>query len=168
MARRVGTISLVILTAALLQGAVFARTIFGVSPDLLMVVVISIALLEGPAAGATVGFAGGLLRDLLLVAPKGLSGLAYLITGYAVGAARPYVQSSSVLVPVAAICAGSFVSGMLYEVLQILLGRPPVSMGHEIRSILLTTLYNTLLTPFVYPTVRKIVESYQRDKVYRW
>lgn len=166
--KRFAVISLVMLTAALLQTTVFARTFFGVAPDLLLVVVISLALTEGPVTGAVSGFSGGLLRDLLLNSPKGLTGLAYLIVGYAVGIGRPYVQSTSVFVPVAAIFVGSFAGSVLFEVLQALLGRGNIPFDHEVRVVLLTAVYNTLMTPFVYPLIRKLTAVYSREKVYRW
>jgi hypothetical protein len=32
----------------------------------------------------------------------------------------------------------------------------------------LVILYNTLLTPFVYPLVRKVADRYRPERVYRW
>jgi len=166
--RRVGIFVLAIVSAVLLQTTVFAKTLFGVAPDLVLVVVISFALLEGPMAGATSGFFGGLLRDLLLNAPKGLTGLSYLLVGYAVGRIRPYVQSMSVFVPIAAIFLGSVAGTGLYEILQGLLGQQTVSWAMGARVVVLTAVYNTLLAPLVYPVIRRIVGLYQTEKVYRW
>lgn len=168
--RRFAVFSLVLLTAVLLQTTFFARyvTLFGITPDLVLVVVISLAILEGPTVGATSGFGGGLLRDLLVAAPKGLTGLAYLIVGYVVGIVRPYVQSTSVVVPVLGIFAGSLVGTALYVVLTVLLGEPVYSIVRVAQVVLLTAVYNTLLVPFVYPVVRKITSVYKTEKVYRW
>ncbi|MCA1839743.1 MAG: rod shape-determining protein MreD [Actinomycetota bacterium] len=166
--KKVAFFTLIILTAELLQSTLFARSFFGVAPDLLLVVVISFALLEGPTTGAMAGFSAGLLRDLLLDAPKGITGLAYLIVGYVVGSVRPYVQSMSVFVPVAGILGGSLFGSALYEILRALLGQQSLSFGRQLRVVLLTAVYNTLLTPFVYPVIRKVVETYNREKVYRW
>lgn len=166
--RRIAIFTLIILTAELLQSTLFARAFFGVAPDLLLVVVISFAILEGPTSGAIAGFSAGLLRDLLLDAPKGITGLAYLLVGYVVGAIRPYVQSMSVFVPVAGIFSGSLFGSALYEILRALLGQQNLPLSRQLRVVILTATYNTLLAPFVYPVVRKVVESYQREKVYRW
>lgn len=168
--RRFAVFSLVLLTAVLLQTTFFARyvTLFGITPDLILVVVISFAILEGPTVGATSGFGGGLLRDLLVAAPKGLTGLAYLIVGYGVGIVRPYVQSTSVVVPVLGIFAGSLAGSFLYVVLTVLLGEPIHSPARVAQVVFLTAAYNTLLVPFVYPVVRKITSVYKSEKVYRW
>ena len=168
--RRFAVFSLVLLTAVLLQTTFFARyvTLFGITPDLILVVVISFSILEGPTVGATTGFGGGLLRDLLVAAPKGLTGLAYLIVGYAIGIGRPYVQSTSVLVPVIGVFVGSLAGSALYVILTALLGEPVFSLARIGRVVLLTAIYNTLLVPFVYPVVRKIASVYKAEKVYKW
>ena len=168
--RRFAVFSLVLLTAVLLQTTFFARyvTLFGITPDLILVVVIAFSILEGPTVGATTGFGGGLLRDLLVAAPKGLTGLAYLIVGYAIGIGRPYVQSTSVLVPVIGIFVGSLAGSALYVILTALLGEPVFSLTRIGRVVLLTAVYNTLLVPFVYPVVRKIASVYKTEKVYKW
>src|SRR5438309_10560637 len=109
MRRSVGT-SLLILTALLLQTTLLPHlALFRVAPDLMLVVVICIGLVRGPSSGATAGFAGGMLRDLLLDAPTGLSALAYVSVGYVVGAIRPYVQSSNIAVLVVGVFAASVV-----------------------------------------------------------
>lgn len=167
--RRLAVLLLMMLTAVIFQTTVFARaTLLGVSPDLILVVVISLGLLEGPTVGATAGFGGGLLRDLLLEAPKGVTGLAYLIVGYAVGSIRPFVQSTSVVLPVAGVFLGSFSGSLLYVVVSILLGQAPDPVTRILRVVLLTSVYNTLLVPFVYPMVRRLGAIYPKEKVFRW
>src|SRR5438105_12938353 len=161
MRRSLGT-SLVILTALILQTTVLGHVaLFRVSPDLLLVVVISVALARGPSAGAVAGFAGGVLRDLLLDAPTGLSALAYLTVGYVVGAIRPYVQSSSVAVPLIGVFAGSVVGTAFYTMLTLLLGVPAQPVDRLAQVILLTGVYNTLLVPFAYPLVRRVAAGGQ-------
>jgi rod shape-determining protein MreD len=154
MRRSVGT-SLVILTALILQTTVLPHVaLFRVAPDLLLVVVISVALARGPSAGAVAGFAGGVLRDLLLDAPTGLSALAYLSVGYVVGAILPYVQSSSVTVPLLGVFAGSLAGTAFYDVLALLLGVRAQPLNRMAQVVVLTAIYNTLLVPFAYPVVR--------------
>lgn len=170
MVRRVAAFGLLLLTAALLQTTLFARylTLFGTTPDLILVVVICFALVEGPMVAASTGFAGGLLRDLLLVAPKGLTSLAYIIVGYLVGTVRPYVQSTGVMVPVLGIFSGSVIGNVIYLTLLALLGEALAPAARLVQLILLGSLYNTLLTPFVYPVVRRVAVSVKPEKVYRW
>lgn len=167
--RRVLVFALTLLTAVLLQTTVFAQLkIAGVSPDLLLAVVISFALLEGPSAGATLGFSGGFLRDLLLDGPTGLTGLSYLVIGYVVGSVRPYIGTNSVLVPAVGVFVGSVAATGLYEVLQPLMGQRTPPFSRAISVVMLTALYNTILVPFIYPSVRRIASFYRPEKVYQW
>lgn len=156
MRRSAGT-SLLILVALIIQTTILPHVaLFHVVPDLLLDVVICVALVRGPSAGAVAGFAGGILRDLLLDAPTGLSALAYLTVGYVVGAVRPYVQSSSVAVPLIGVFAGSVLGTAFYTVLALLLGVPAQPVARVAQVILLTGVYNTLLVPFAYPVVRRV------------
>lgn len=166
MRRNLG-ISGLILAALLIQTTVLPHlALFQVVPDLLLVVVICIGLVEGPSAGAVSGFAAGLLRDFLLNSPTGLSSLAYLAVGYAVGAIRPYVQSSSVAVPLAGVFVGSVVGTAFYIALSLLLGVPAEPLSRLIQVVLLTALYNTLLVPFAYPVVRRLAGRPSTESVF--
>jgi rod shape-determining protein MreD len=167
--RRGAVFGLTILTAVLLQSTLFSRlALFGVSPDLVLAVVICFALIDGPTTGSVLGFSGGLLRDLLLDAPKGLTGLSYLIVGYAAGSIRPYLQSTTVFVPAAGIFVGSLSASALYEILEGMLGRRTGSIDRALVVVLLTAVYNTLLVPFVYPPIKRIAAIYRPEKVVQW
>lgn len=168
--KRFGALALVMLTAVLLQTALLARyvTFFGITPDLVLIIVISLALMEGPTTGAAAGFGGGLLRDFLIRGPVGLGGLAHLLTGYAVGRIRPFVQSTSVFLPVAAVAVGTLAGTALYSLFRVIFDQPTDSFGRVMATIALTALYNTLLVPFVYPVVRAITRLYRKEQVYKW
>jgi rod shape-determining protein MreD len=163
-----GVFSAIMLAAVLLQTTVLPQlTLFGAAPDLVLLVTISMGLHEGPIAGAMVGAAGGLLEDLLLTAITGLTALTYLLVGYAVGKVRPYVQSTSVLVPVTGIFVGTLAAQLTYAALSVLLGGPPSAMDRVLQTSMLTGLYNAIIAPFVYPVVRRAA-SFRTEKTARW
>ena len=88
MTRRVLSIIAIVVTALLLQSTVFAQLkLLGVRPELLYLVTIVIAILEGPQEGAVVGFAGGMAQDFMLNQPKGITALTLTLVGYAAGVA---------------------------------------------------------------------------------
>jgi rod shape-determining protein MreD len=160
--------SAIMLAAVLLQTTVLPQlTLFGAAPDLVLLVTISMGLLEGPVAGAAVGAAGGLLEDLLLTAITGLTALTYLLVGYAVGKIRPYMQSTSVLVPVTGIFVGTVAAQLTYAALSVLLGGPPSAMDRVLQTSMLGGLYNAIIAPFVYPVVRQAA-SFRTEKTARW
>lgn len=83
--RRVGMATL-LLTVLVAQTALFPHLrLFGVIPDLMVVAVVAVAARQGPEVGAVFGFTGGVLVDLFLETPVGLSALAYALVGYGVG-----------------------------------------------------------------------------------
>ncbi|MGZ4154322.1 MAG: rod shape-determining protein MreD, partial [Actinomycetota bacterium] len=64
MLRRTLALTAVIVTSLLLQSTIFAQVkLMGVRPELLYIVTILMAILEGPNEGAIVGFAGGMAQD---------------------------------------------------------------------------------------------------------
>ena len=94
--RRVLLWAAVVLTALLLQSTVFAQVkLAGAKPELIYLITVAMAVLEGPAAGAVAGFAGGMAQDFLLNQPKGITALTLTLLGYAVGMLRSYVASPS-------------------------------------------------------------------------
>ncbi|MCJ7745747.1 MAG: rod shape-determining protein MreD, partial [Actinobacteria bacterium] len=55
-----------VLLAFILQVAVMPQfKLFGVQPDLILVVAVVVAVQEGPVEGAIVGFCGGMMMDIV-------------------------------------------------------------------------------------------------------
>ena len=80
-------VALVIFIVLMVQQTVMvALRIDGAHPDLLWLLPITAALLDGPETGAIVGFWAGLAFDLVLPTPFGLSALVGCVLGYSVGA----------------------------------------------------------------------------------
>src|ERR1700684_1460887 len=79
-------VALVILVVLMVQQTVMvALRVGGAHPDLLWLLPISAALLDGPETGAIVGFWAGLAFDLVLPTPFGLSALVGCVLGFATG-----------------------------------------------------------------------------------
>ena len=117
-------VALVIGLALLVQQAVLVSLRVGTAhPDLLWLLPITAALVDGPETGAIVGFWSGLLFDLVLPTPFGLSALVGALLGYVVGLATAAVDPrASWLKPVAAL-AGSLAADMLFAVLGAIVGQ---------------------------------------------
>jgi rod shape-determining protein MreD len=167
--RRVLSIGIVVVTALLLQSTVFADLrLFGVRPELLYLVTISVALLEGPNEGATVGFASGLAQDFLMNEPKGLTALTLTLLGYAVGMFRQFIVSPSPLVPTIVVAVGTAVGIAFYEIVSALLGNFHEEPTYGVKVALLTAAYNAVLTPILYPLLRRITEGSRPRRVVRF
>ena len=111
MIRRVLAVAAVVVTAVLLQSTIFHDLrLLGVRPELLYLVTIVVAFLEGPGEGAVVGFVSGFAQDLLLNEPKGILALTLTLLGYSIGMLRHYIVSPSPFLPVSTV---TFVSLIL-------------------------------------------------------
>lgn len=167
--RRVVGVALIIVTAVVLQSTVFTELrLFGVRPELLFMVTILLALLGGPSEGAIVGFAGGLAQDFMLNQPKGITALTLTLVGYAAGLARQYIVSPSPLLPTILVAAGTAAGLIFYQVVAFLLGQLDEPFSYAVRVTLLTSLYGAILTPILYPLLRRIIEGSRPTRVVRF
>jgi rod shape-determining protein MreD len=159
----------IVLTALLLQSTVFAQiTLGGAKPELMYLVTVILAFLEGPTSGAATGFAGGMAQDFLLDAHKGITALTLTLLGYVVGTARQYIVTPSPLLPVALVGAATAGGVLFYGMVSYLLGQLPNGPVYLVRVALLSALYNAVLTPFVFPVIRRVAEATRTNKVFRW
>jgi rod shape-determining protein MreD len=162
---RVAATTLLLVTAAVLQTALFpALGLGGFRPNLLLLVVLGVALNDGALPGLRVGFAAGLIADLLTTqAPVGLATLVLTGIGYTVGMARPYLAPGSFTAPLLL----AFVSGLLgtagYGVLSALLGESPVTLPLLVQASLGVALFNTVLAPVVLGIVRRLSERFPAE-----
>ena len=169
MVRRILSLTAVIVTSLLLQSTVFAQVkLLGVRPELMYIVTILMAIIEGPSEGAIVGFAGGMAQDFLLDQPKGITALTLTLLGYAIGLARQYIVSPSPLLPTILVAVGTFAGVIFYEIVSFLLGQLNDPLLFSLRVAFLTAVYNAVLTPLVYPVLRRIFEGSRPKRVVRF
>jgi rod shape-determining protein MreD len=167
--RRVLALAAVIVTSLLLQSTVFSQVkLLGVRPELLYLVTVVVAIIEGPADGAVFGFVGGMAQDFLLDQPKGITALTLTLLGYTIGLARQFIVSPSPLLPTILVAVGTFAGVIFYEVVAFLLGQFDAGLSFSLRVALLTALYNAMLTPLVYPALRRIFEGSRPRRVVRF
>jgi rod shape-determining protein MreD len=115
--------ALVAVVALVLQISVVADLrIAGAIGDLMLVVVVAAALTGGPDRGAAYGFALGVLYDLVLDTPFGLSALTYALVGYSVGLIGAALMRTSGWWPVAIAAGAGVVQAALYTSLGNLIG----------------------------------------------
>lgn len=170
MGRRIAAIGVMIVTGLLLQTTVFSQLrLLGVKPELMYALTVLVAVLEGPSEGAVVGFVGGMAQDFLLnVQPKGLTALTLVLLGYGIGMVRTYVVSSSPLLPSMLVAVGTAAGIAFYQILAFLLGQLSEPIGYAVKVTLLTGAYGAILTPIVFPAVRRVLEGSRPTRVVRF
>jgi rod shape-determining protein MreD len=151
-------LALLIFLAAILQVSFFSQiTLLGAAPEVMPVVIVSIALLGGAVLGASCGFAAGLLLDVLMLQTLGVSSLVLLTTGWLAGRFRESFEISSALTPVVLAGALTLLAASIFTALQLMLGvEAPVSLL-VIREIVVKALLGLLLAVPIYPAVRRLL-----------
>lgn len=167
--RRTLLLAAVVLTALLLQTTVFADIrLLGARPELMYLLTISFAVLEGPASGAVAGFVGGMAQDFLLNQPKGITALTLTLVGYAIGMLRQYIVSPSPVLPVFLVAGGTFAGVLFYGVVSFLLGQLDTTWLYLLRVAALSAVYNGILTPLLFPLLRRAAEGSRSRRIVRW
>jgi rod shape-determining protein MreD len=144
--------AVVLLLALTVQAAVVAELpVAGVRANVVLLVPIVAALLEGPDRGAVAGFVAGVAVDLLVQTPFGLSALAYCLAGYAVGAAQAGVLRASWWLPVVAAVGGSAIGIVAFALVGAVIGVEDVLNLELVRVVAVVGALNALL---VAPALR--------------
>ena len=152
MIRRVFFYSGLFLLSIILQSTLLHFfKIGGVKPDLLLIVVILSAVLNGKKTGAGVGFAYGLLEDILVGKYIGLQALTKMLTGYIVGSLERKVFPDNVLVPVVVGAAGTLIYNLLLFIALFITGSFNVFTPQSFLSLTLAScFYNVCVAVLVY------------------
>jgi rod shape-determining protein MreD len=149
-----------ILVAALLQaGLAPYMAIGGVVPNFLLLVVVTIALVEGPASGASAGFAAGLIFDLLGAGPVGPMVLILTVTGYMAGLLHENMFAEGWLLPLTVLAIASLASTLAYGLMLDLLGAGGPFLLTFFTKILPEALYDTALGLLIYPWLARFLRQ---------
>lgn len=145
------------LLAIVLQTTVFSSfVLWGSYPDLLTVLVVNLGILNGSTEGAWLGFAAGLLQDLLLGRFIGLHAVSLALVGYISGAASQRLYRDNYIVPPFFTLLGTWLGRTLVLVGMALFGKTvPISV-QMIRVIGLSGLYSALVTIVIYRRFAKL------------
>jgi rod shape-determining protein MreD len=161
--------TLLVCIAALVQVSVIQRIdIAGASPDLLVLVVVSVALLTGSIWGSVNGFVAGVAVGCFAALPLGPYALLGTIVGYASGRVGESIVTDDHPAP-------PLIAGMVATAI-IQLGRPLVEyvvnsnaagMSGMWREALVVTALSAILALPVYLGVRRVLASVARRTVAR-
>jgi rod shape-determining protein MreD len=99
----------------------------------------------GPSRGASMGFAAGVVADLFLPTPFGLSALVGTLIGFAGGTATLALDRSSFWLPVVAALAASALYEVIYAVLGSVLGQPQMLHADLVRIVVVVSIANGVL-----------------------
>lgn len=151
---RVGVFVGVILGLYALQTALFASlSLWGVRPDLVLLVVCVIALHRGVAEGAGAGFFAGLLIDLIEGHFIGLGALSKAVAGATVGWFGQGLFGGNAWVPVLMLLVASVTEHTCYLLGLWAFGFPYPFVDGLVHIILPSAWYDALVGTILFPVV---------------
>jgi rod shape-determining protein MreD len=151
-------IALIVVVTIVLQISFFSYlTLFGTTPNVIPLMVVSLGLLGGVMVGAVCGFATGLLLDSALLQTLGVSSLVLLGAGYLAGRFREGAEVSNSLIPplLAGVLTTAAAAG--FAAIQLMLGVHTTVSLLVLREIFIQGLLAVLLTIPIYPLIRRIL-----------
>jgi rod shape-determining protein MreD len=153
LALRVSALAVVVVFFQI--GVVSEVPVFGVSADLSILLVGFVGLMCGSTLGAVVGFAVGMLVDLVLLQTLGLTSLVFTLVGYWCGRLRELRDPQAALTPLLVGAAVSAVSLIGYSVMEFMLGVDAPISFELLRQIVLGVLVNTIVAAPMWVLVRR-------------
>ncbi|MGI6679360.1 MAG: rod shape-determining protein MreD [Dehalobacterium sp.] len=130
-----------------------------IKPDLLLILVIFIALMEGPKTGLKAGFVVGLIENLITGKYLGLSVIVKMITGFLAGLLEPKIFKENYLIPVVTLFAGTILHEFLFIFFGNLIGMNILAEENIWRRILALAFYQGIIALFAYVPFFKIYTS---------
>ncbi|RLV49694.1 rod shape-determining protein MreD [Nocardioides mangrovicus] len=152
-----------VLVAVVLQTAVLSQMpVWGVTPDLVLVVVVGVALVRGPEIGSITGFCAGLAVDLAPTADHvaGRWALALAVVGYLVGrlhAERSAWGGDRPLDAVLAVGAGSFVATSIFALSGFVVHDATGSVGRMLVVVGIGVALDMVVAPILLPPLLSLL-----------
>ncbi|MGE5453982.1 MAG: rod shape-determining protein MreD [Methylocystaceae bacterium] len=148
---RLAVLILLPVISILMETTVFsAYHLWGITPDLLLIFVMFMSVLDGRRAGAIYGFLCGLLLDLYLARYVGVNALSLALAGYLAGLLRRQVYPEHLLSPLLAVAAGTLLNQIASLAIMYFIGADVGVTRGYITGIALQAGFNMVLTVPLY------------------
>lgn len=147
---------LVFLAALVQVSALGGADVGGITPDVLVVVVILLAWSRGSLVGACAGFSAGLLVDTVTLGRLGVSSLLLLLVGYWAGRYAETTGRGRAFAPYLTVLVLAALHGLGALALAALLGES-VDTGAAIGDALLASLLDLGLAFLLYRPLRRLL-----------
>lgn len=131
----------------------------GVTPDLILLEVVAVALFRGPLPGAVFGLLGGALLDIWHGEALGLFTLAGGTTGYLLGLLEPRLFKDNLLVPLVAGFFGTLLFQSTFLLLGSFAGLHFLLWPALTDVVLPEAVYNAVLAPLIFRLTANLIRS---------
>ncbi|GAB4275049.1 MAG: hypothetical protein Kow0056_04160 [Coriobacteriia bacterium] len=147
-----------LMGAVVLQVAVAPHVaIAGVVPNFMLLVVVTLALTQGPDAGCVGGFLAGLTLDLLGSGPVGMWALVLCVTGFIAGLLEANLFAQGWLLPVTVVLIAGLGAETAYAIVLSVVGESVAFWSTFWSNIVPGAAYNTFWAVLFYPFLARIL-----------
>ncbi len=158
-------IGFIIILGVILQTTVIKYiAIFGVKPDLLLIIVVYLGFKRGSLTGEISGFFGGLLEDAFTGNLIGINALAKTIIGYIAGLAKGKLAFENIITQVAITFLATLIGVIVSFFATVIFASYIPSFVGTIKYAVIASFYNGILAIFIFRFLDKlhISRSHQR------
>jgi rod shape-determining protein MreD len=146
------------LVAVILQvSGLGSGRVFGAYVDLVPLVVAAVAIYAGAVPGAAMGFATGLLLDLLVGQTMGASSLVLTAVGYGAGRYREVRDPAHGLMPIPVGAVATFAWVLAYAAVSFMLDVGATVSWMVVREMVATTLVGAIVALPVFAVCRRVL-----------
>src|SRR5579864_1864512 len=137
--------------------------VFGAVPDIMLLLAVVAGIVGGPRVGALFGFAAGIVLDLFLETPMGLSALVFCLVGYAVGNLQGGVLRAAWWIPIATTLVASVAGVLFYGLVATVVGEPGLVTPRLLVAAAVVGVFNALVAPLALRLVRWSLSGYEPE-----
>lgn len=154
--------SILIFLTVLIQSTIAESIrVYGVKPNIIIVVTVMVALLRNGTEGAIVGFLCGLMQDAVSGRVIGFYALLGLYLGLLIGKSNKRLNKENILIAI----FFTFISTIVYEYVVYFFTtflRAPLDFVYPMKNIILTeAIYNSVISIFIFIIVIKLDKRFE-------
>lgn len=154
-----------IMAAFLLQTTIFKTiALADVVPNLMLVITISYAYLRGRTSGLVIGFASGIMLDMMYGSVIGLYAFIFMTLGFLVGFCRKLYFTDTLLLPTVLIAISDLVYCFYYYITEFLMRGRLHFFFYFVHKFLPEILYTTLVGIVVYRIIAAVESKFDQDR----
>lgn len=163
--KRIIVTFLLLITSFVLQGTLFDQLDFGnISPNILLILIVSLGLMRGRQTGLLIGFFGGLLCDIFLGSVIGFYSLLYMYIGYTAGYFNKVFFPEDVKLPMFLIGISDLVFSFLCFCFMFLLRGKLDFPYYFIHICIPECIYTLFLTIIYYPLILALNSALEKGE----
>lgn len=145
-------LSLLLVTEIIIESTILPFfKIRGVTPDLVLITIISMGLIYGKKEGFILGLIGGLLSDILFGRVLGLYALSYMLIGYLMGFVSEGIYKENRIIPFLLTILGTLAYHGIFYLVRYFSGIQDPIVLYLKNFTSLSIILNSILVFFLYP-----------------